>query len=81
MSRTAPFLPLVLALSACATQPAATPPTASTATPAAGCVPSASRLPNSICAAGTSHSQQDLNSTGLQSTPGQALRMIDPAVH
>ncbi len=75
-------LTLALALTACATQPAPAPATASAAaSPSSTCNPTASRLPMANCAAGFSHSQQDINATGQQGTDmGQALRMIDPSV-
>ena len=72
---------LALALGGCATSPRpATPAAANNAAPPA-CV-TASRLPQSNCATGSSYTQQDINSTGQQgSNMGTALRMLDPSVH
>ena len=72
---------LALALSGCATSPrTAAPAAANNATPT-GCV-TASRLPQSNCAAGSSYTQQDINATGQQgNNMGTALRMLDPSIH
>ncbi len=75
-------LTLALALAACATQPTPAPATASAAANPSSTCPTASRLPVANCAAGFSHSQQEIDSTGRQDTNlGVALRMIDPSVH
>ncbi|GAC1693748.1 MAG: hypothetical protein PVS2B3_03370 [Steroidobacteraceae bacterium] len=72
---------VALALSACATHPAApSPPAASTATQA-GCGPgSVSSGPISNCAApGRTYTQEQLRRTGA-SNVGQALSQLDPSI-
>ncbi|MBS0380011.1 MAG: hypothetical protein JSS29_16145 [Proteobacteria bacterium] len=75
-------LTLALALAACATPRTPSPASANAAAnPSSACNPTASRLPMANCAAGFSHTQQDINATGQQGNDmGQALRMIDPSV-
>ncbi len=71
-----------LALAGCAAAPAAKDnQTANAQQPPAGCVTSASRLPQSGCAAGQVYTQQDINRTGQSPNLGTALKMLDPAIH
>jgi hypothetical protein len=72
-------------LAACASAPPASGPLSAAATPPgkAPCVgaPAASRLPQSGCGPGQTYSQDDIQSTGLASTPAEALQNLDPVVH
>ena len=78
MLRTA-LMVAVIAVAGCATTGKPANTTANAAKPP--CV-TASRLPQANCVAGSSISQQDLNSTGQQnSNLGTSLRMLDPAFH
>jgi hypothetical protein len=76
----------VLMLAACATAPTAptTAQNANTATASAtkpGCA-TASRIPDSSCAPGSTYTQQDLQSTGVPgNNVANSLQMLDPAVH
>jgi hypothetical protein len=68
-----------LVLAACATSPSSTVTTAQGTAPL--CVPTASRLPtrDGCNAPGQTYSQDQLRQTG-QTSPADALRMLDPAV-
>ena len=78
MLRTA-LIVTVLTLAGCAATPK--PPETAAATPKTPCV-TASRLPQADCVAGSSYSQQELNSTGQQNNNlGTSLKMLDPAFH
>jgi hypothetical protein len=76
----------VLMLAACATAPQSQAPAqnANTATASAtkpGCA-TASRIPDSACAPGSSYNQQELQSTGVPgNNVANSLQMLDPAVH
>ena len=74
---------LALALAACASTPPAKAPAVAAATAPTGCVPqTASRIPvsSSECAGfGRTYTQDDIQRTGAVD-PGQALRLLDPAL-
>jgi hypothetical protein len=74
---------IALALSACATPPAAqSPPAASTATQKAGCGPNtvSSGLINNCASNGSTYTQEQLRRTGNGGNIGQALSELDPTV-
>jgi len=78
MFRTA-LIVTVAALAGCATTPKPAETAATASKPP--CV-TASRLPQTNCVAGSSYSQQELNSTGQQNNNlGTSLKMLDPSVH
>jgi hypothetical protein len=78
MFRTA-MIATVLVLAGCATTPK---PAETASTAAKPPCPTASRLPQSNCVAGSSYSQKELDSTGQQNNNlGTSLKMLDPSVH
>ena len=71
----------VLALAGCATPSPKDNSQTANNLPPAGCVTTASRLPDSKCAPGQVYSRQDIENTGQSPNLGTALRMLDPAIH
>jgi hypothetical protein len=74
---------IALALSACATHPAAqSPPAASTATQKADCGPGtvSSGLIKNCASAGRTYTQEQLRRTGEVGNIGQALSDLDPSI-